>query len=162
MTFRKSFSTSAVALSFAALIAASAVPLSEPTLGQSTPHGPMGSQAALPGPSGDLVAKLERIYKDIHANPELSMQERRTAGVAANWLREQGYEVTEGVGGTGVVGVLRNGEGATVLLRADMDALPMKENTGLPTPAPGPAPTRRPAGRRRSRTRAGTTCTWPG
>ena len=60
------------------------------------------------------------------------MQERRTAGIAANWLREQGYEVTEGVGKTGVVGLLRNGDGPTVLLRADMDALPMKENTGLP------------------------------
>ena len=92
----------------------------------------MSGQAALPGPSDDLLAKLESVYKDIHANPELSMQERRTAGIAANWLREQGYEVTEGVGGTGVVGLLRNGEGATVLLRADMDALPMKENTGLP------------------------------
>src|SRR4051794_7556585 len=60
------------------------------------------------------------------------MQERRTAGIAAKWLREQGYEVTEGVGGTGVVGLLRNGEGPTVLMRADMDALPMTENTGLP------------------------------
>lgn len=78
-----------------------------------------------------LLAKLESIYKDIHANPELSMQERRTAGIAANWLREQGYEVTEGVGGTGVVGLLRNGQGPTVLLGADMDALPMKESTGL-------------------------------
>ena len=60
------------------------------------------------------------------------MQERRTAGIAAAWLREQKYEVTEGVGGTGVVGLLRNGEGPTVLLRADMDALPIKESTGLP------------------------------
>ncbi len=85
----------------------------------------------LPGPSGDLLAKLESVYKDIHANPELSMQERRTAGIAAAWLREQGYEVTEGVGGTGVVGLLRNGEGPTVLLRADMDALPIQESTGL-------------------------------
>jgi hippurate hydrolase len=92
----------------------------------------MSSQAGLPGPSNDLAVELERIYKDIHANPELSMQERRTAGIAADWLREQGYEVTERVGGTGVVGLLRNGGGATVLLRADMDALPMKENTGLP------------------------------
>ena len=66
-----------------------------------------------------------------HANPELSMQEHRTSGIAAGWLREQGYEVTEGVGGTGVVGVLRNGDGPTVLLRADMDALPIKESTGL-------------------------------
>ena len=86
----------------------------------------------LPGPSDDQLAKLEGIYKDIHANPELSMQERRTAGIAARWLRDQDFEVTEGVGGTGVVGLLRNGEGPTVLLRADMDALPMKENTELP------------------------------
>ena len=92
----------------------------------------MGRQAVLPGPSDDLLAKLESIYKDIHANPELSMQEQRTAGIAAEWLRQYGYEVTEKIGGTGVVGLLRNGEGATVLLRADMDALPMKENTGLP------------------------------
>jgi amidohydrolase len=87
---------------------------------------------ALPGPSDDLLAKLEGIYRDIHANPELSMQEHRTSGVAAAWLREQGYDVTQGVGGTGVVGMFRNGEGPTVLLRADMDALPIKESTGLP------------------------------
>ena len=86
----------------------------------------------LPGPSDELLAELEGIYKDIHANPELSMQERRTSGIAAAWLRQQHYEVTEGVGGTGVVGILRNGEGPTVLLRADMDALPIKESTGLP------------------------------
>ena len=86
---------------------------------------------ALPGPSDDLLVKLADIYRDIHANPELSMQEHRTSGIAGGWLREQGYEVTEGVGGTGVVGVLRNGDGPTVLLRADMDALPIKESTGL-------------------------------
>jgi amidohydrolase len=85
-----------------------------------------------PCPSGDLLAELEKAYKDIHANPELSMQEHRTSGIAAEWLKKQGYEVTEGVGGTGVVGLLRNGAGATVLLRADMDALPLKESTGLP------------------------------
>jgi len=93
--------------------------------------GPRTSKA-LPGPTADQLAKLESVYKDIHANPELSMQEQRTARMAADWLRQQGYEVTEKIGGTGVVGLLRNGEGATVLLRADMDALPMKENTGLP------------------------------
>ena len=87
---------------------------------------------SLPGPSADLLARLEGVYKDLHANPELSMQEQRTAGIAAAWLRESGYEVSEKIGGTGVVGVLRNGEGATVLLRADMDGLPMKENSGLP------------------------------
>lgn len=133
MTVRKGRSTRALSFAFAALIAVSAIPLSEPALGQSTrQQGRASGQAALPGPSDDLVATLERVYKDLHANPELAMQERRTAGIAAKWLREQGYEVTEGVGGTGVVGLLRNGEGATVLLRADMDALPMKENTGLP------------------------------
>ncbi|HXT06644.1 MAG TPA: amidohydrolase [Roseiarcus sp.] len=87
---------------------------------------------ALPEPSSDLLAKLEEIYKDLHANPELSMQEHRTAGIAAEWLKKQGYEVTAGIGGTGVVGLLRNGDGATVLLRADMDALPIEERTGLP------------------------------
>jgi amidohydrolase len=87
---------------------------------------------ALPGPTDDLLVKLESIYRDIHANPELSMQEHRTAGIVAAWLREQGYDVTEGVGGTGVVGLLRNGDAPVVLLRADMDALPIKESTGLP------------------------------
>jgi amidohydrolase len=85
----------------------------------------------LAGVTDELLAKLADIYRDIHANPELSMQEHRTAGIAASWLREEGYEVTEGVGGTGVVGLFRNGDGPTVLLRADMDALPIKESTGV-------------------------------
>src|SRR6202166_598358 len=79
-----------------------------------------------------LLAELETIYKDIHSHPELSMQEKRTAGVAADHLRAVGFEVTTGVGKTGVVGLLRNGEGPTVMLRADMDALPVQEATGLP------------------------------
>lgn len=134
MAIKKQRVTGALSLPLAALIALSVPLLSRPVFAQGAgqQQGPAGGQAALPGPSDDLLAKLEGIYKDIHANPELAMQERRTAGIAAAWLREQGYEVTEGVGGTGVVGLLRNGEGATVLLRADMDALPMKENTGLP------------------------------
>ncbi len=88
--------------------------------------------AVLPGPSDKLLFELEEIYKDIHANPELSMQEYRTADMAAAWLKRHGFEVTEKVGGTGVVGLLRNGEGSTVMLRADMDALPIKESTDLP------------------------------
>ncbi|MEU9239279.1 amidohydrolase [Streptomyces sp. NPDC048385] len=75
---------------------------------------------------------LRALYEDLHAHPELSFHEERTASVAAGRLREQGWEVTEGVGGTGVVGVLANGEGPVVLLRADMDALPVREETGLP------------------------------
>ena len=86
----------------------------------------------IPDPSAALLAELEGIYRDLHANPELSMQEKRTSGLAASWLRKYGFEVTEGVGGTGVVGLLRNGDGPTVLLRADMDALPIQESTGLP------------------------------
>jgi amidohydrolase len=82
-------------------------------------------------PSDDLLAELETIYRDLHEHPELSMQEHRTAAIAAAWLERYGYAVTTGIGGTGVVGVLRNGDGATVLLRADMDALPVEETTGL-------------------------------
>jgi amidohydrolase len=78
-----------------------------------------------------LLPDLEALYKDLHAHPELSMLETRTAGVAAEWLRKAGCEVTTGVGKTGVVGLLRNGEGPTVMFRADMDALPMEEATGL-------------------------------
>jgi amidohydrolase len=79
-----------------------------------------------------LLPDLETLYKDLHSKPELSMQERRTAGLAAGRLRANGFEVTDGIGKTGVVGLLRNGEGPTVMLRADMDALPVKEETGLP------------------------------
>ena len=74
----------------------------------------------------------EDLYRDIHRHPELSHQEVRTAGLVAGRLRGAGFEVHEAVGGTGVVGVLRNGDGPTVLLRADMDALPVREETGLP------------------------------
>ncbi len=79
-----------------------------------------------------LLPDLEKLYADVHAHPELSFQETRTAGVAADRLRAAGYEVSTGIGKTGVVGLLRNGEGPVVMLRADMDALPVKEATGLP------------------------------
>jgi len=74
----------------------------------------------------------EDLYRDIHQHPELSHQEHRTATLAADKLTACGYEVHTGIGGTGVVGVMRNGSGPTVLMRADMDALPVKEATGLP------------------------------
>ncbi len=80
----------------------------------------------------DLAARLRDVYRDLHTHPELSFQEQRTAQIAAGWLRDLGFEVTEHVGTTGVVGVLANGTGPTVLLRADMDALPVQEATGLP------------------------------
>jgi amidohydrolase len=74
----------------------------------------------------------EQLYRDVHQHPELSHEERRTAALVADRLRNAGFAVHEGVGGTGVVGVLRNGDGPGVLLRADMDALPVREATGLP------------------------------
>jgi amidohydrolase len=79
-----------------------------------------------------LLPELEAIYKDLHQHPELSMQELRTAGIVADYVKKLGYEVVTQVGVTGVVAVLRNGEGPTVMLRADMDALPVTEATGLP------------------------------
>jgi amidohydrolase len=83
--------------------------------------------AELPGAVGDLAA----LYRELHAHPELSAQEQRTAAGAAARLDRAGFAVTSGVGGTGVVGVLVNGDGPTVMLRADMDALPVAEATGL-------------------------------
>ena len=78
------------------------------------------------------VADLEDLYRDLHRHPELSLREHRTAGTLAARLKKAGFETVEGIGGTGVAGVLRNGDGPTVLLRADMDALPVTEETGLP------------------------------
>lgn len=76
--------------------------------------------------------RLNTLYKDLHAHPELGLHEERTAAVLAKQLRDAGLQVTEKVGGYGVVGVLKNGAGPTVLVRADMDGLPIVEKTGLP------------------------------
>lgn len=82
-------------------------------------------------PDGPDAGELAGLYQDLHAHPELAFAEHRTAGIAARRLRDLGYQVTTGVGGTGVVGALVNGTGPTVLLRADMDGLPVREQTGL-------------------------------
>lgn len=79
-----------------------------------------------------LLPDLRALYEDLHAHPELSFAEHRTAAVLAARLEALGYEVTTEVGRTGVVAVLGNGAGPTVLLRADFDALPVREDTGLP------------------------------
>lgn len=79
----------------------------------------------------DYEANLGALFDHFHRNPELSGMEVRTAARMAQELRALGYEVTEGVGGTGVVAVLRNGEGPTVMFRADMDGLPLREQSGL-------------------------------
>ncbi len=80
--------------------------------------------------AGELPSLLE-LYRHLHQHPELSLFEKESASRMAKELREVGCDVTEGVGGTGVVGVLKNGDGPTVLVRADMDALPIREVTGL-------------------------------
>ena len=80
----------------------------------------------------DVRGWQEDFYRDLHAHPELSHEEQRTAANVAARLREAGCEVHDRVGGAGVVGIIRNGPGSAVLLRADMDALPVREETGLP------------------------------
>ena len=90
-------------------------------------------------PSAEVLAGLadvrgwqEDLYRDLHSHPELSHQEHRTAAAVSERLPGFGYDTHTGIGGTGVVGVLRNGDGPTVMLRADMDGLPVAEATGLP------------------------------
>lgn len=83
-------------------------------------------------PLDRLLPDLEELYRDLHSHPELAFQEKRTAAIVAERLTAQGWRVHTGVGQTGVVGVLENGPGPTVMLRADMDALPVREQTGLP------------------------------
>src|SRR6187397_1358012 len=78
------------------------------------------------------MPQLMALYRDLHANPELSMQEVRTPAKLAAEVRKLGFDVTAGVGKTGVVAVMKNGPGPILLIRADMDALPVVEQTGLP------------------------------
>jgi amidohydrolase len=101
------------------------------------PHaGAAPASAAWSTPSTQQIdaiyPEVEALYLDLHRNPELALQEKETAAKLAERMTSLGYAVTTGVGGTGVVAVLRNGPGRTVLLRTDMDALPIAENTGLP------------------------------
>ena len=95
------------------------------------PAAPVARPPALT-PLDALYPELDALYIDLHQTPELSLHEEKTAAKMATRLRALGFEVTERVGGWGVVGVLKNGKGPTVLVRTDMDALPIKEQTGLP------------------------------
>lgn len=78
------------------------------------------------------LPSLVKLYQELHANPELSMHEVETASHIAKELRAAGLEVTEKVGGNGIVGVLKNGDGPVIMIRTDLDALPVKEQTGAP------------------------------
>ncbi len=75
---------------------------------------------------------LDALYKDIHAHPEIAFQEVKTAAKLAAEMRALGFEVTEQVGKTGLVAIYKNGTGPTVMVRTELDALPMEEKTGLP------------------------------
>ncbi len=112
--------------------------LAQPALAQGTltPPAPTPPAAVVPNDLRAAIAadmpNLMGIYRDLHANPELSFQEVRTAALLAREARRLGFTVTERVGRTGVVAVLRNGPGPVVMIRADMDGLPVIEQTGLP------------------------------
>lgn len=110
------------------LSAAPQSPQANPVLPSVVKKHESGVKAELAAQLADLV----KLYEHLHANPELSMVEVKTAARMAEEFRKAGFDVTEKVGKTGVVAVLKNGPGPTVLLRADMDALPVKEQTGLP------------------------------
>jgi hippurate hydrolase len=98
--------------------------------------GGAASAAALPAPFADQLnanyPAVETLYQDLHRNPELGFNEHQTAARLAKLAKSLGYEVTTGVGGTGLVAILRNGPGPTVMLRTELDALPVQEKTGLP------------------------------
>ena len=90
------------------------------------------SAAALADAIKSDMPQLMTLYRDLHANPELSMQEVRTPAKLAAEMKKLGFQVTEKVGKTGVVAVMKNGPGPVLMLRADMDGLPVVEQTGLP------------------------------
>ncbi|MDI9446929.1 MAG: M20/M25/M40 family metallo-hydrolase, partial [Planctomycetota bacterium] len=94
---------------------------------------PLAAWAADPAKwAEDHVDQLVPIYQHLHANPELSLHEVETARLVAKELRAAGAAVTTGIGGHGLVGVLENGDGKRLLIRTDLDALPIVEETGLP------------------------------
>jgi amidohydrolase len=93
---------------------------------------PAASGSPALAPVNAIYPDLEALYLDLHQTPELSTHEEKTSAKIAARLRALGYDVTDHVGGFGVVGVMKNGKGPTVLIRADMDALPVEEKTGLP------------------------------
>jgi hippurate hydrolase len=90
------------------------------------------SWSASPSQIDGVYPQVEALYLDLHRNPELSYHEEKTAAKIADQLRKLGYNVTTGVGGNGVVGIFKNGAGPVVMLRAELDALPVPEKTGLP------------------------------
>jgi amidohydrolase len=127
------FSTSAI-LSIRAVLSAAAIVLTGVAIvagpGAAQELRPEADRAAQGWIDGEL-ASVVALYRELHRSPELSLQEFETAARVAGAFQRAGYEVTVGVGDTGVVGVMRNGDGPVVLVRGDMDGLPVSEATGL-------------------------------
>ena len=90
-----------------------------------------GLQKAIAASLASDYPKLDALYKEIHAHPELAFQEVKTAATLAAEMRALGFEVTEKVGRTGLVAIYKNGDGPTIMVRTELDALPMEEKTGL-------------------------------
>ncbi len=111
-----------------ALLAAPAIP----SVVGAAPLNVPTTKAAIQAQLDRDYPQLDALYKDLHAHPEVGFQEVETARKLAEQMRALGFSVTEGVGKTGVVAVLKNGEGPSVLVRTELDALPMEEKTGLP------------------------------
>ncbi len=97
----------------------------------SPPAGRAGQFAEIESALAREYPSLERLYIHLHSHPEISFQEERTGARIAKELTEAGFEVATGVGGYGVVGVMQNGSGPTLMIRTDIDALPVLEETGL-------------------------------
>ena len=114
------------------LLAATALAALLATAAQAAPLNAPATLKAVDAQLDRDYPALEALYKDIHAHPELGFQEVRTAAKLAAQMRALGFTVTEGVGRTGVVAVLKNGQGPKVLIRTELDGLPMQEKTGLP------------------------------
>ena len=99
---------------------------------QAAPFEPGAARARVEQVLSRDLSRLDALYMDIHRHPELAFQEKATAAKLAREMKAAGFTVSEGVGGTGIVAVLKNGAGPTVLVRTELDALPMAERTGLP------------------------------
>lgn len=102
------------------------------TSGQAAELDPQPLQPQLQQVIDKMTPQLRSVYEDLHAHPELGFEETRTAAKLAAEMRQLGFEVTEGIGKTGLVSIYRNGAGPTVMVRTELDALPMEEKTGLP------------------------------
>jgi len=102
------------------------------TIGCQTLHSAQESHGGIQKEIDYEYPSLEILYRDLHSNPELSFREQITSKRLESELRDIGFEVSSYIGGYGIVGILRNGSGPTVLIRTDMDALPIKEQTYLP------------------------------